>query len=176
MPTAEKREKPLADIARLSGDLVDSMSDIVWAIDPDQDHLGNMTHRMRRFASDLFSRDGVELSVDLPAEDHDTKLGADIRRQAFLIFKESLHNAVRHSGCTKVDVQFSLDGGWIRLRITDNGRGFETGNLVRGHGLASMRSRAALLHGELTVESCPGRGTIVSLKVPLAAHPPKGRR
>jgi ligand-binding sensor domain-containing protein/signal transduction histidine kinase len=175
MPTAEKRDKPLADIARLSGDLVDSMSDIVWAIDPDQDHLDHMTNRMRRFASDLFSRDGVELRLDLPAEEHDTKLGTDIRRQVFLIFKESLHNAVRHSGCTQVDVQLSLEGGMVTLRVADNGRGFDDRKPVRGHGLASMRARAALLQGELAVESSPGRGTTVSLKVPLTTRPAKIR-
>jgi signal transduction histidine kinase len=158
VPTAEKREKPLADIARLSRDLVDSMSDIVWAIDPEQD------------------RDGVDLRLDLPAEDHDTKLGADVRRQVFLIFKESLHNAVRHSGCTVVEARMSVEAGLATLRITDNGRGFETENPARGHGLASMRARAATLDGELTVESHPGRGTIVSLRVPLAARPPRGNR
>src|ERR1022692_3413755 len=48
-PAAVERESPLADIANLSRELVDSMSDIVWAIDPDQDRLGDLTHRMRRF-------------------------------------------------------------------------------------------------------------------------------
>lgn len=172
-PAGDEREQPLADIAQLSRDLVDSMSDIVWAIDPEQDRLADLTHRMRRFASDLFSRDGVELRLDLPGEKQDPRIGADIRRQVFLIFKETLHNAVRHSGCTSLEVRLSVAGGFLALSMADNGRGFEPGNSGRGHGLASMRSRAAELNGELTVDTVPRRGTVVRLRVPLTTRFPK---
>jgi hypothetical protein len=97
-PAAAEREEPLADIANLSRELVDSMSDIVWAIDPEQDRLGDLTHRMRRFASDLFSHNGCQVRLDVPREDQNPHISADLRRQVFLIFKESLHNTARHSG------------------------------------------------------------------------------
>jgi ligand-binding sensor domain-containing protein/signal transduction histidine kinase len=172
-PAEQEREKPLADIAQLSRDLVDSMSDIVWAIDPEQDRLGDLTHRMRRFANDLFSRDGVELHLDLPGDNQDQQIAADIRRQVFLIFKETLHNALRHSGCTSLAARLSVAGGFLALSVTDNGRGFEPGKSSRGHGLTSMRSRAAAFRGALTVDTAPGRGTVVSLRIPLTARSPQ---
>ena len=167
-PAAVEREGPLADIANLSRELVDSMSDIVWAIDPEQDRLGDLTHRMRRFASDLFSHNGSHVRLDLPGEDQNPHIGADIRRQVFLVFKESLHNAARHSGCTEVDLRLRLADGWLDLCIADNGRGFDVAHPSRGHGLASMRRRSEHLGGGLEVDSAPGRGTTVHLRAPLA--------
>ncbi len=163
-----EREEPLADIANLSRELVDSMSDIVWAIDPEQDRLGDLSHRMRRFASDLFSHNGSQVQLDLPAEDQNPHIGAYIRRQVFLIFKESLHNAARHSCCTEVDLKLRLADGWLELSIADNGRGFDLQHAGRGHGLASMRRRTGHLGGDLVVESAPGYGTTVHLRAPLA--------
>ena len=167
-PSAVEREAPLADIANLSRELVDSMSDIVWAIDPEQDRLGDLTHRMRRFASDLFSHNGSHVRLDLPGEDQNPHIGADVRRQVFLVFKESLHNAARHSGCTEVDLKLRLADGWLDLTIADNGRGFDLQHASRGHGLASMRRRSEDLGGGLEVDSGPGRGTTVHLRAPLA--------
>jgi len=172
-PAAEERERPLADIANLSRELIDSMSDIVWTIDPEQDRLGDLTHRMRRFASDLFSHNGSQLRLDMPGEEQNPHIGADIRRQVYLIFKESLHNTARHSGCTEVDLKLRLADGWLELSIADNGRGFDPGQTGRGHGhgLASMRRRAGNLGGGLAVDSAPGRGTTVHLRAPLARPP-----
>jgi hypothetical protein len=65
-PAGEDRGQPLVDIAGLSRELVDSMSDIVWAIDPEQDRLDDLTHRMRRFAGDLFSYNGVRVRFQAP--------------------------------------------------------------------------------------------------------------
>ncbi len=171
-PDVEEREAPLADIANLSRELIDSMSDIVWAIDPEQDRLGDLTHRMRRFASDLFSHNGSRVRLDLPGEDQNPQIGTDLRRQVFLIFKESLHNAARHSGCTEVDLKLRLADGWLELAIADNGRGFDVGHSSRGHGLSSMRRRCEQLGAGLVVDSGPGRGTTVRLRAPLARRPP----
>ena len=165
---AAEREEPLADIANLSRELVDSMSDIVWAIDPEQDRLGDLSHRMRRFASDLFSHNGSLVRIDLPGENQNPHIDAHIRRQVFLIFKESLHNAARHSRCTEVDLKLRLAAGWLELSIADDGLGFDSLHAGRGHGLASMRRRTGLLGGDLVVESAPGCGTTVRLRAPLA--------
>src|SRR5262249_51318768 len=86
-------------IAGLSRDLVDSMNDIVWAINPRRDHLSDLIQHMRRFASDVLTAAEVEFTFLAPSPQHDIKLGADMRREIFLILKESVNNAVRHSCC-----------------------------------------------------------------------------
>jgi two-component sensor histidine kinase len=166
----EVQSEPLSDIANLSRELVDSMSEIVWAIDPEQDSLENLAHRMRRFGSDLFSAKGVLVKFGLATGEPNIAIGADVRRQIFLIFKEALHNTVRHSGCTKVEVDFRLERGFIDLRIQDNGKGFDARQAKRGHGLGSMEQRATQLDGRIQIDSAPGCGTTIQLQVPLRRH------
>jgi len=157
--------EPLTDIAGISRELVDSMSDIVWAIDPERDHLGDLVHRMRRFASDVFSPRDIRLEFQSPAGEPDLQMGADLRRQTFLIFKEAVHNVLRHSGATEVSIDFQVEHGWLNLNIVDNGRGFDVVQVHNGHGLRSMRERAQDVGGGIEITSSL-RGTTVELRVP----------
>src|SRR5207247_11316470 len=84
--------EPLAIIATASRDLVDSMSDIVWAINPKKDHLSDLVQRMRRFASDLFTARQIEFSFNAPGDEQALKVGADLRRQVLLICTEAVKN------------------------------------------------------------------------------------
>ena len=163
---------PLAQIADTSRDCVDAMSDIVWAVNPQRDHLSDLTHRMRRFAEDLLDAKEIDFTIRSSIDDRDVPLGADLRREVYLIFKECINNVVKHSECTEAAVAFSISGPWLVVSITDNGKGFETpsnGNSpgMGGHGLASMQRRAHALGGSLKIDSAVRRGTSVTLKVPI---------
>ena len=160
--------EPLTMIAGLSRDLVDSMNDIVWAINPRRDHLSDLTQRMRRFASDVFTAREIEFAFNAPDPRHNIKLGAEMRREVFLIFKESINNMIRHSHCSQADIEFLLKDGWLELKLRDNGQGLDVDKSNEGTGLASMRERAAKLGGALEISSHPGQGTVVKLRVPLA--------
>ena len=155
----------LSSVIGLSRDLIDSLNDIVWAINPNRDSLDDLTHRMRRFASDLASARGVELQFRGPAAGSMIKLGADLRRETFLVFKESVNNAMRHAACTRIDVQFAVSNRWIELTVVDNGKGFEA-NGNGGNGLASMDRRALRLGKVLKVTSGLSAGTAVALRAP----------
>jgi len=159
--------KSLAQIAGSSRELVDSMSDIVWSVDPHKDHLSDLTQRMRRFACEVFTARNVEFRFR-ESEVEDLKLGADVRRQVFLIFKESVNNIVRHSGCKEADVEFRVENGWLTLKVSDDGKGFDIGAEGDGHGLVSMRDRAKALGGDLQVISNNGDGTTVRLRVSVS--------
>ncbi|HKF42560.1 MAG TPA: ATP-binding protein, partial [Thermoanaerobaculia bacterium] len=153
---------PLSDIAGISRELVDSMSDIVWAINPEHDRMGNLVHRMRRFATDVLGGQGIEMRFVSSVADEDIKIGADVRRQIYLIFKESIHNIVRHSRARNVEVSLDGAGGGVTLRVADDGRGFDCAAEHEGHGLRSIRRRAAAMGGSVEVVSSAGRGTTVT--------------
>ena len=159
----------LSVIARASRELVDSMSDIVWVINPERDHLRDLTQRMRRFASDLFTSRGIEFNFRAPVSDHHLKVGADVRRHIFLIFKESVNNILRHSECTKADLDLRVEGGWIVLTVTDDGAGFDPARTSDGNGLANIRERARVLGGRLRIDSGKGDGTTITVGVPVRA-------
>ena len=161
----EAVREPLSQITGASSELMDTMSDIVWAIDPRKDHLSDLTQRMRRFSSDVFTARHIDFEFHAPDAAGDIELGADVRRQVFLVFKESVNNIVRHSSCTRATVTFSAGRAQISLRITDNGTGFDTERQGEGHGLSSMRKRTQELGGTLQVVSKHAEGTIVTLQV-----------
>ncbi|HEY1403858.1 MAG TPA: two-component regulator propeller domain-containing protein [Pyrinomonadaceae bacterium] len=168
--------EPLSVIAGTSREMVDSMSDIVWAINPQRDHLSDLTQRMRRFASDILSARDIAFRFHAPDAEQDIRLGADLRREVYLIFKECVNNLVKHSECREAEIELRIVNHWIVLRVGDDGRGFDAtqtaqpsnGNGVSlgGHGLPSMRRRAVALGGTFEVVSERGRGTTSTLKVP----------
>jgi signal transduction histidine kinase/ligand-binding sensor domain-containing protein len=154
-------------ISGTSHELVDSMSDIVWAVNPKRDRLSDLTHRMRRFADDIFSARGIAFTFREPAADPDLKLSASLRQEIFLIFKEGVNNVVRHSQCTESDIDFQIDGGWMTLKLSDNGKGFDPALVTDGNGLMSMQKRAISLGGEFQVVSGNGGGTTLRLRARL---------
>jgi signal transduction histidine kinase len=173
-----KVNEPLQIIAGTSREMVDAMSDIVWAINPKRDHLSDLTQRMRRFASDILSAREIDFRFHLPdAEEKNIRLGTDLRREVYLIFKESVNNLVKYSECTDAELEFKVIGDLLLIRISDNGKGFDPeaasdGNHdgMGGHGLASMRRRAAALGGNFEIKSEKGAGTTVQLTVPVSGR------
>ena len=76
-------------------------------------------------------------------------------------------NAVRHSGGTRAEVELRVDGRRLVLSVTDDGRGFDPAAPSEGNGVESMRRRATALGGTFGVDSAPGRGTRVTVAVPI---------
>ena len=154
-------DAPLSSIADIARESVATMSDIVWAISPERDTLRDVVRRMRDHAEEVFEARDIRLLLDLP--DLPARLGVDIRRDLYLIFKEAVNNAARHSPCTAVAIVMRAEGTRLTLEVTDNGTGFEAAEETDGNGLASMRRRAARLGASLDVESGAGVGTVVRL-------------
>lgn len=163
--------EPLSRIAELSRDAVDAMGDIVWAVNPRRDTLGDLIQRIRRFGSDVLSTRGIEFTLRIPGEHIEPALRGDLRQEIFLIFKEAINNIVRHADCKHVEVTLFIENGQLVLSTKDDGRGFESvsdgGDGRHGHGLASMKARAQSLAGTFLISSELGRGTTISVRVPL---------
>jgi PAS domain S-box-containing protein len=160
--------QPLAMIANSSRELVDAMSDIVWAINPQKDHLSDLTQRMRMLTSEVSTVGGINIRFCAPDVDDDLALGANLRREVFLIFKESINNIVKHSNATEAEVEFRVDRNQLSLEVRDNGVGFDPAEESEGHGLVSMQGRANDMGGRLEMQSSVGKGTTMTLVVPLA--------
>ena len=167
----------LLNIARTARELVDSMDDVVWAIDPGHDRIDDLSHRMRRFAEDLCGARNITLTFRAP-ERGSMAADAYVRRELYLILKEGLNNAVRHSGCTHAAVEFRIEQHAVHLTISDNGRGFDPASSTNGRGLKSMRERARRLDGVIDWQSGPA-GTSLRFGAPLRAAqgrvPPENR-
>ena len=159
----------LSGVARSAREVLASMGDIVWAINPSHDHLRDLQQRMRRFASDLFAARNIDFVFRAPAADQDLKLTADMRREIYLVFKEAVNNVVRHSECTHAEIDFSRERECLALRVSDNGKGLPACESGAGNGLLNMQARARTLGGEVSVTSAAGRGTTIALRIPLGS-------
>jgi signal transduction histidine kinase len=142
------------------------MSDIVWAVNPRNDRLEDLARRMRELASEVSSARGLQMGFHAAGMDGH-KLGPDVRRHAYLVFKEAVSNAARHARASRIDVDLSVHAGRLVLRVADDGCGFETSGTSDGNGLTTMTRRATELGGRTEIVSRPGEGTVVTLDVPL---------
>src|SRR5579875_1891515 len=112
--------------------------------------------------TEIAQRYGVELDLDLAPG---IRLPAPRREALVRIACEAVTNAARHSGAGRVYVGVQRDGPGVRLRVSDEGRGFDVGAPGGGFGLVSMRERARSVGGELLVSSAPGHGSKVEAAV-----------
>lgn len=159
----ELLEKIDANAGRLS----QGMRDFIWALDPDKDTLLDTLQRIEIAGQGLFASTTVLFSMRY---NHQQAAGIVLdtnrRRQALMICKEGLHNALRHSGAAAVLVSVACDPRCVTLTIEDDGCGFDPEAAAVGYGLKSMRGRAASAGGELAIRSAPGTGTRITLKIP----------
>jgi ligand-binding sensor domain-containing protein/signal transduction histidine kinase len=157
----------LTAIGGIARESVNAMSDIVWAINPERESLGDLIRRMRAHGEEVFTRREIDFRFTAPGAHDALRLGVDTRRDVLLVFKEAVNNTARHSRCSSVTIDFQRTAEGLVLSVADNGVGFDTSQESTGQGLASLRRRAARLQGTLEVQSVPSVGTTVTLRVPL---------
>jgi len=155
----KEAEPELSEINRIALSTASSIREIVWFINPDYDTLPEMLIKMRDVADTMLS--GVEHRFEMPQNLSSARLPLEFRRNIFLVFKEILHNIVKHSKATKVDIAAREQGGQFHLRITDNGVGFDEKTIRRGNGLKNIKLRLGQLEGTAEIRSEPGKGTTI---------------
>jgi signal transduction histidine kinase len=108
-----------------------------------------------------------DIEVEVRAESIPGDLPPEYATTIYRLAQEALNNAVRHSGATRAKVEVEPSGPKIRLRIWDNGKGFDP-KRTRGLGILGMEERVKRLGGEFTVDSAPGHGATIVAELPLA--------
>ena len=146
-----------------SGEIIqrinESLSDIVWNINPKYDNLGNLLARMKWYASELMDGKNIEADIRFPDNGHDLVMPMEQRRDFYLVFKELVNNLAKHSNATAATIQIEINNSTIKLLVKDNGSGFDIQSVKRGNGLESMKQRAARWNAVLNCTSQPGQGT-----------------
>jgi len=115
--------------------------------------------QVRRFAAQT----GIDADMRTQGE---TTLPPDQEIEVYRIAQEALANIARHAKAERVEIDLSANGHGFELSVRDDGRGFDTSVGPRGLGLGGMAERARLVGGELTIDSRPGTGTAVTLRLP----------
>ncbi|HVS04251.1 MAG TPA: sensor histidine kinase [Thermoanaerobaculia bacterium] len=114
------------------------------------------------------------MAVALATRGLGERLPRELETLAFRVVQEALNNAVKHAHATRVEVAAAADGGWLSLRVADDGVGFDSAAAAEppaaagGSGLRGMRDRVELFSGRLRITAAPGAGTRIEAQVPLA--------
>jgi two-component system, NarL family, sensor histidine kinase UhpB len=158
-------DEELNELKRLVNQAMNELLQLARQLRPTalDDHglLPAMASQVRRFAAQ------TGIKADLNTAGEGSSLKPDEELAIYRIAQEALANVARHADARSVEVDLrSNDGGGVQLTVRDDGRGFETGRPTPGLGLGGMAERARLVGGELTIESQPGAGTELCLKVP----------
>jgi|GEM_PF-4463375 len=155
----------LQKIRNNAGELYHSMRDFLWAMNPQKDALLELAILLKDFGDELFSHTPIVFRVDgIEALPENVLLSMDWKRQLVLIFKEAMHNSLKHADSKQVSLRFALDEDILHVDLEDNGIGFIHSHEQLGYGLRNMQQRAARINGQLDISSSVQGGTHISFK------------
>jgi PAS domain S-box-containing protein len=152
-------------VLQLAGAAISEMRALIFELRPESLEQEGLVVALERHAASLRAQHGFDVDAQLSVE---PELPLEHKEALYRIAHEALHNASRHAHARALRIVLLSSADHVGLEIADDGVGFDANGAFPGHlGLTSMRERAALIQSELTIDSAPGGGTVVSVRVPL---------
>lgn len=161
---AEKIRTFSGQIGTASREIISTLSDIVWSIDARNDSIGNLLDRMRDFAAEVFAPKQIEFRLTHTGFDTEKRIPVDTRQNIYLIFKEAVNNAARHSNASNVGINLENSPARFTMTIADDGNGIPENPKHTGHGLRNMQMRAGRIGGNIQVVGEKGTKVILTMK------------
>ena len=157
----------LQKISSDAREMLTNMSDIIWSVNPLNDQLKHLFVRMRQFAAQTLETKNIQVRIRFDDNLVALKLSMDTRHNLYLIFKESINNLAKYADATVADISLLQKDRGLQLIVEDNGKGFDIHLPSKGNGLRNIRQRALDINATLIIDSAPGRGTVIFLRVPV---------
>lgn len=157
-PGSQKELKLISDMSR---QLVDNMSDIVWVVNPQRDSLHDLIVRLKNYYGETLNSLGISFKVSNLEKLKDIKLPIDFKQNLYLILKEAINNAIKHSKCSTIRLDANARNDVIEVSVTDDGVGIEENPSVYGNGIKNIKQRASSIGGRVKWKSSPEHGTSV---------------
>ncbi len=160
--SGEKVKPELEKLRTFSFELVESMGEIIWATSEKNNLLSNTLYYLRSYAVNYCEEHDMDCFFEIPENFTDRIVSGNIRRNIFLLLKESLHNIVKHAGAKTVIIKATIKEK-LELVIKDDGKGFSDKGDTKGNGLINMKKRVQELNGSVFFENDNGTAVIISL-------------
>lgn len=174
IPAAAKAE--IGSLAVRVRQLINATDEVIWTTDPGNDSLPNLVEFLCDYIERFLTPAGIHYRLDVPSDLPAIPIQSQARHHFLLAVKETLNNAVRHSGAKLLMVRLAVEDGVLTLVISDDGVGFDVQHArPGGNGLANIQNRMASVSGRAEITSIPGKGTRTSLKMPLRLDSRNGR-
>ena len=175
LPPNELQDQ-ITSISVASREVLHSLDEIVWAVNPQNDTLEHAASYIGQYAEEYFQMTGIQCELDIPTQLPPYPLSSQMRHHLFLATHEALTNILKHSGATCAKISVVSDNAIFEINISDNGRGFNTPVIesklatpttAAGDGLSNMCQRLTDIGGRCRIESIPGQGTSIQFVIPL---------
>jgi ligand-binding sensor domain-containing protein/signal transduction histidine kinase len=172
---APEARHQIASISDASREVLHSLDEIVWAVNPQNDTLEHVVSYIGHYANEFFQETGIECKVNISGRPPSYSLSAQVRHNLLLAVHEAFTNVLKHSKSNQVDVSIVLNLAEFEVTISDNGSGFvpcaavsvENSSTPAGDGLRNMKQRLSDIGGQCLIHFKSGKGTSVQFTLPL---------
>jgi len=167
----DKSGESVQQISATARQVVKSLDETVWAVNPRNDTLPHLISYIGQFAAEFLQTAGMRCRVDLLERPPQQPVSSEVRHNVFLTAKEAINNVVRHASASEVRLRTEVNEQWVTITIEDDGQGFaQPPDDAFADGLRNMRQRMEEIGGRLQVDSKPGAGTRISLVFPWSSR------
>ena len=161
----EKLDDVLKYILSLAEAGLTEMRALIFELRPDSLETDGLVGALNRQAAATQARRGVTVKTNLCDE---IQMPIEVKEALYRIAQEAMQNAIKHANPTEIFLELSCSGHFVDMLVTDDGKGFDPSQAFPGHlGLRSMSERATRLGGKMEIDSAPGKGTRVKVKLPI---------
>jgi signal transduction histidine kinase len=168
----EKARADFDKVSKMSRELVSALYETVWAVNPENDNLEALGNYVCQMVKQLCEQTPLRCRfhvMDLP---HEVQVSSQTRHNISMAVKEAVHNIIKHAKASEVTVRMVFADGSLEVTVHDDGAGFQPVDSISGHGLSNMKQRLQNIGGTCTVESKPGGGTTVRLRLRIETPVP----
>lgn len=162
-------KQKLTEIGHIAQESFISIKEIIWHMDSDIVHLSEMFEKLEKTAKSILSDCQVDFTYPPP---QGIPVPARVRRNIMLLIKEALYNCAKYAKAQHMQIHAEMQDSILELSMKDDGVGFDpscdmVATSESGRGLNNMKRRARLLGAELEIDSKPGKGTQLILRMPM---------
>ncbi len=148
-----------------STDMLERLEVISWATNPQHDNFKSLKNIMIKFATPICHSKNIQFHIESSINEEMMMLG-EVRQNIFLVFKEAINNMTKYADAAGCNAKLFIQNSQFFLQVTDDGKGFDGAIKGTGNGWKNMRKRAEDLNGNLTIDSTPGKGTVIVMHFP----------
>ncbi len=163
----EKARADFDKISKMSRELVSALYETVWAVNPENDNLEAQGNYLCQMVNQLCEGTPIRCRFHVLGLPHEVQVSSQTRHNINMAVKEAVHNVIKHAQAAELTIRMSYTDGLLNISIQDDGVGFQPSGKVGGNGLCNIKQRLANIGGKSYIESEPGRGTTVRIRLTI---------